>query len=80
LGFVFGKILRSNDDDIGEIYAGGDVQVFQSNIALLNYAAKETQDRLLKLERAILGADCPTLPYGSINAITQGEKDSYDPY
>jgi hypothetical protein len=29
---------------------------------LLNYAAKETQDRLLKIERAIFGIDTPTLP------------------
>jgi hypothetical protein len=59
---LFNPIRRTADDDHNNITSGGDFQVIQSNVSLLNYAAKETQDRLLKIERAIFGIDAPTLP------------------
>jgi hypothetical protein len=59
---VFNPIKRIADNDHNDFVAGGDYQVIQSNVSLLNYAAKETQDRLLKIERAIFGIDAPTLP------------------
>ena len=59
INIVFGNIVR---DSSGMISSGGNLQVFQSNLGLLNYAARETQDRLLKLERSMFGANAPTLP------------------
>jgi hypothetical protein len=62
INLVFNPIKRIADNDHNDFVAGGDYQVIQSNVSLLNYAAKETQDRLLKIERAIFGIDAPTLP------------------
>jgi len=56
---IFTPIIRN---DSTKIIGGGDSMIFQNNIAILNRAAKETQDRLLKLERSIFGIDCPSLP------------------
>jgi hypothetical protein len=58
---MFGKITRDAND---KIISGGDYGVIQTNVSLLNYDARETQNRLLKLERAIFGLDAPTLPGG----------------
>jgi hypothetical protein len=62
INLIFNPIKRVNDSDTNNLESGGDFQVIQSNVSLLNYAAKETQDRLLKIERAIFGIDAPTLP------------------
>jgi hypothetical protein len=61
---VFEPIKR---DPSGVVLSGGDLMSYQSNLGLLNQAAKETQDRLLRLERAMFGVDAPTLPNGTVN-------------
>jgi hypothetical protein len=62
INLIFNPIRREAGLDENNLSSGGDYQVIQSNVSLLNYAAKETQDRLLKLERAMFGIDAPTLP------------------
>jgi hypothetical protein len=61
INMLFNPLVRDLD---GKIKSGGDYQSIQTNVGLLNYAAKETQDRLLKLERAMFGIDAPTMPNG----------------
>jgi hypothetical protein len=60
INLMFSPITRIG----GVVVSGGDKQYYQNNVALLNYAAKETQDRLLKIERALFGVDAPELPKG----------------
>ena len=57
---VFGNISWTNY----MATQGGHLQTFQSNLGLLNYAARETQERLLKLERSLFGFNAPTMPEG----------------
>lgn len=71
IGFIYHPITR---DASGNVISGGDLLSYTSNLGLLNQAAKETQDRLLKLERAIFGANAPTLPDGTVGRLDNQEK------
>lgn len=71
IGFIYQPITR---DASGNVISGGDLLSYTSNLGLLNQAAKETQDRLLKLERAIFGANAPTLPDGVVGVLENEEK------
>ena len=62
---IFSTIYKTNDTN-AYVIQGGNYQTYQNNLSLLNYAARETQDRLLRLERSVFGADAPTLPAGTI--------------
>lgn len=73
---VFEPIKR---DASGVVLSGGDLMSYQSNLGLLNQAAKETQDRLLRLERAMFGVDAPTLPNGTVNKTLEFS-DKYQSY
>jgi hypothetical protein len=64
INYLFNPITRDSNN---EVIAGGDIQSIQTNVGLLNYATKESQDRLLKIERAVFGIDAPTIP-GQTNA------------
>lgn len=74
INILYKDIIRNQFDNT--IIDGGNYQSFQSNVSLLNYAARETQDRLLKLERAMFGTDAPSLPEGIIGV----SEKTFEPY
>jgi hypothetical protein len=77
INFLFNVIERPDTDfTSGEVKAGGDILYLQSNLGLLNQAAKETQDRLLRLERSLFGLDYETMPNG---LITDGNIHNFVP-
>jgi len=74
INMMFSNVVR---DSYGNT-TGGEYQVFQTNIGLLNYAAKETQDRLLRIERALFGSDYETMPKGIHGLQIQSQLDKYE--
>lgn len=63
INYMFNSIQR---DSSNNIIVGGDTTYIHTNLGLLNQASKETQDRLLRLERSLFGANWETLPNGII--------------
>jgi hypothetical protein len=61
INYMFNSIVR---DAGGNIVRGGDTTYIHTNLGLLNHAAKESQNRLLRLERSLFGGDYDQLPYG----------------